>query len=612
MATIDSLSRITEGQMVGKRFTRRTLVSGAGLAGFALATRSPAIMARQTPAPAVSGTSFDIVMAGADPANTKRVPGPSPDGVPELGGRIHPGVSFSLGLREEAGMLVQDGVIYARGYPGAGERVLFALDAVTGAERWRVPGVDALLALTPGAAIVERLGRDDAPDTILAMALDGSGTALWQVEARGQGRTLVAADIVIVSTSDGPIAIDAEAGAVAWNRTELELTTALEIAAGDRILVGTEPTEANQVSAWQLDSGEFLWSVTLDRPVQTAPVVAGDAAWVCDPLDLIELDLRTGGERRRIELGRVMPYRGRLALAETTMVVSDISGLSAIDLATGEPRWEYAPRFGTAFELLLAGTTAYLMVKDGASFDASQVVQAIDLDTGEPRWELPAPGSDAPADDIRHMLVTGDRLWLASMNGLRACAFTDEPDPGVSGPVRGNTFASESAGFSYSWTDVWEPGDTDWLLGEDGMRFESADGNALVTQYVEDIDGPASPDEIAWAIAGVQPGHEVSLDPAPIVAAFPRSFGPDTSRLRGLAAADPPDLTGTIPPGAGVALVLAHTVLQPPFDRMLVLIVAVPLRDPATILVFELGTAESLFTERLPSFLAYFEDLTID
>lgn len=73
-----------------------------------------------------------------------------------------------------------------------------------------------------------------------------------------------------------------------------------------------------------------------------------------------------------------------------------------------------------------------------------------------------------------------------------------------------------------------------------------------------------------------------------------------------------PALAGSVPDGAGVALVLARTVLDPPFDRMLVLIVAVPLREPETFLVFEFATSETSFDAWLPSFLAFFDELTVE
>lgn len=569
--------------------------------------------ASQQPSPVPRSASGNVAMTGAVPANTNWVPEPSLNGIPVVGDRLLEGVSFTRGLVEEAGLLARQGVIYARGYFGdSNERVVFALDAVTGEERWRAVGADALLAIAPSTAIVQRLGRDDAPDTVSAMALDGSGANVWQVEARAQGRTVVVDDFVIVSTSDGPLAIDATTGLMAWDRRDLELAERSDIAVGDDILVGSDPTETNQVRAFSLGSGDALWEIELDRPVQTAPLIADDGVWVCDPLDLIELDLHSGAERRRIELRQAMPFRGRLALAGSTMVVSDSSGLSAFDLTTGEIRWSYAPRFGTAFELMLAGRSAYLLVNDGASFETHQVVQAIDLETGEPRWEVPEPGSNAAADDIWGFLVVDDTLWLASANGLRACAFSDTPDPGIASPIQGNAFTSESAGFSYTWTDEWEPGDTDWFLGEDGLRFQSTDGQALATQYVDHVDEPASPEEVAWSIAGVPPGGELSLDPSPLFLSFPRTFGTDTSRLRGLEAAMAPALAGSVPDGAGVALVLAHTVLDPPFDRMLVLIVAVPLRESETFLVFEFATSETSFDAWLPSFLAFFDELTVE
>jgi len=65
------------------------------------------------------------------------------------------------------------------------------------------------------------------------------------------------------------------------------------------------------------------------------------------------------------------------------------------------------------------------------------------------------------------------------------------------------------------------------------------------------------------------------------------------------------------PAESGVAEVLARTTLNPPFDRMLVLIVAIPLRVPGTLLVFEFAAAADAFDARLPAFLAFFEHLEV-
>lgn len=596
--------------MTSRRVTRRAFAGGMAVAGASLMFGYPAGVAGQRPSPVPRSASGDVSMIGVDPAYTNWVPGPAIDGVPDLGERLLAGASFPGGTWS-ARLLAQGGVVYATGRPEASDWALFALDAVTGDERWRAPEVGALLAIASDAVIIQRLGREDAPDTVAAIALDGSGAELWQVDARAQGRTVVVGNLALVSTSGGPLAIDLATGAVAWDRQDLALGETFDIAVGDGILVGSEPTETNVVRSFSLDSGDALWQVELDRPVHTAPLVAGDSVLVCDPLNLVELDLRTGQERRRIELRQAMPFRGRLALAGSTLIVSDISGLSAIDFMSGETRWTYAPRFGTAFELLLAGATAYLLVYDGASSEAKRAVQAIDLETGTPRWEVPEPGSDAAADYVVQCLIAGDRLWLASMNGLRMCTFSDLPDPGVASPVQGNTFTSEAAGFSYTWTAEWEPGDTDWFLGEDGLRLQSTDGQALVTQYVEEGVGQASAEEVAWTIAGVPPGGEVSLDPSPLIVAFPRTFGPDTSRLRALEAVEPPVLPAPVPADAGVALVLAHTALNPPFDRMLVLVVTVPLPERDSMLVFELATADGALDVWTGSFMSFFEHLTL-
>lgn len=599
--------------MSGGALTRRAFVGRCGVAGVGLLTGA-SISVHRTTAIASREVGTTVGMSGVDAANTGWIPGPLPDGMPEPGERLFPGVTFSRGLTEEAGLLYQGGVLYAKGRTDDGGSILFAIDGVTGEERWRSVGVDALVALTSDAAICSRLGRDGAADVVVAIALADPHEELWSVEARPQGRTVVSNGNVLISASDGLLQLDAGSGLVVWDHRGEDLPRHFEVAVAGDVIVGTIPTESERVHAWRLDTGEPLWEVAFDRPIQTAPVFDGETVLVCDPLELIELDSGTGVEINRVEHGWAMPYMGTIMLAEGLAIVWDTGGARAIERATSELIWEYTPFYGMASgNRLCAGDTLFVLTEGGAELDDGKVIEAIDISTGEPRYELPSRQDDAPGEGVRQFLVADGRVYLAVTDGLHLCEGVGAPYSGVTTPVQGNSMVGVESGFSYSWSDEWEPGQTSWFLGEDGLQLHSRDERALVTQYVQQMDEPMSPEAVAWSIAGVPAaGASSTLDPAPIVVAFPRTFGTDTSRLVSLEGFAPPDLSGAVPHDAGVAQVIAHTVLAPPFDRMVCLIVTVPLSDPSSMLVFEFATAELEFDARLSTFLSFFGELKVE
>jgi len=169
-----------------------------------------------------------------------------------------------------------------------------ALDAATGAVRWRLPA-----GVTPAAADASAL-YGYTQTTISAWSAD-SGKPLWSYAAPGRNGSLpiaasgaIYASVIGAGSATGVLALEARTGKLLWQTPTGLAPGALVAAHGDLYAGGM----ANGVIALDAASGRVRWRYDIAAGPTTAPVIGNGALYVIAD-DLYALDATTGALRWR-------------------------------------------------------------------------------------------------------------------------------------------------------------------------------------------------------------------------------------------------------------------------------------------------------------------------
>ncbi|MFI0418909.1 PQQ-binding-like beta-propeller repeat protein [Spongiactinospora sp. 9N601] len=269
--------------------------------------------------------------------------------------RYRPGVRAPAAPRPRGWNLPADAVFYAdpvvaRGvvHATSDDGTVYALDATTGAERWRF-----------------RMG---------------DGSARFQVPADG---TMFAA------SDKRLVALDAATGRKRWSR-EMEVSTAPVVSQG-RLYIWTTFTDAPNAELVALDAatGRRLWTF---RPpgdfAAPAPVVAGAAVHVGDVNGMLyALDPRTGARRWRSPVGGRYDTVHLARTGDMVYAASESGDVRALDAASGKVRWSSQVHGTVDFRPVVTGGIVYLANRFGATY-------ALDTRSGKRLWSFPAVGGE--------------------------------------------------------------------------------------------------------------------------------------------------------------------------------------------------------------------------
>ncbi|MBP1805554.1 PQQ-binding-like beta-propeller repeat protein [Rubellimicrobium aerolatum] len=279
------------------------------------------------------------------------------------------------------GGLATDG---ATVFVSTGHGELVALDAATGAPRWRqelgAPGASAPTVLGDLVVVVARDSRawalDSATGRLRWQDTGLPSTATW---AGGAGAAARGGILVLPHPSGEVRGVFPETGLVRWTgivagvRQGSAAAFAATDIGGDPVIVGSTAyvgSYSGRLAALDVASGLTLWAIPEGAASPVAP--GGDSLFlVNDRGELLRIEAATGGVIWRVALPRGEHRRGVTAqfgpvLAGGRLIVADSDGaLRQFDPATGSALGDVALPSGAASAPVVAGSTLYIVTEDG-------------------------------------------------------------------------------------------------------------------------------------------------------------------------------------------------------------------------------------------------------
>ena len=366
-----------------------------------------------------------------DPAGTGRQPVASVPGIASVR------FTYDAGTPIRSSPVLRAGVLYVGGSDGT----LAALDAATGAPRWR---------FRAGGAIASTPAVDD--HAVYVASRDGLLRALDLRSGRERWRhrfdpalpggdywdfflssPVLADGALFIGGGDGRVvALDPATGREKW-RTDVGARVRSTIAAQAGTLVFG--TLDGHVRALRSRDGAPLWNFATDGAAHTfadqgndttsvvaSPTIVGSGPGALVAVGgrdgmLYALELATGHLRWRLTHDGASWILATATDGRTLYVASGSAAIvQAVDAATGTERWRSKTRSAVFASLGLAGDT--LLASDFAG-----TLMGLDVATGQRRWEFPL-GARA----LSTPLAAGGLVYAASDAGvLRALAIGAAP-----------------------------------------------------------------------------------------------------------------------------------------------------------------------------------------
>ncbi|MFB9251837.1 PQQ-binding-like beta-propeller repeat protein [Sphaerisporangium melleum] len=265
--------------------------------------------------------------------------------------RYQPGVRAAVPARADAWSHPTDAVVHAEPvvadgavYATSGDGTVSALDAATGAVRWR---------------------------------FQTGGSLLF-------GHVVAAGTVFAANTSGRLVALDAATGRLRWSR-RIDVQSDLVVAAGRLYVWTRKPPWSMRAEIVALNgaSGRRLWAF---RPrgdvLNPDPVPAGDAVHLGGDHGMVyALDSATGARKWRFQAGGERDHTYLVRAGGVVYAASTDGEVYALDAASGKVRWRSGIDGFVGFRPVLAHGTLYLGDKAGTTY-------ALDAGSGTPLWSF--------------------------------------------------------------------------------------------------------------------------------------------------------------------------------------------------------------------------------
>jgi outer membrane protein assembly factor BamB len=276
------------------------------------------------------GAGRSVPTFRGNPARTGVNPGPGVERSPKQFWRFETG----------GNVLSSPAVVERVVYIGSDDSYVYALDAATGAERWRFHFQTGGNVLSSPAVVggVLYIGSDDN----YVYALDAAtGAERWRFQTGGlvHSSPAVVGGVLYIGSDDSyAYALDAATGEQRWRfKTGGDVFSAPAVLDGV-VYVGSYD---NYVYALDAATGEQRWRFETGAHLESSPAVANGAVYVGSNDDYVyALDAATGEKRWRFQTGAYV--LSSPAVANGIMYVGSGDGyVYALDAATGAERWRF-------------------------------------------------------------------------------------------------------------------------------------------------------------------------------------------------------------------------------------------------------------------------------
>ena len=316
---------------------------------------------------------------------------------------------------------------------------LVALDAATGAERWRLdhsPFTFTAPGPVAGSDTIVAVLDDDGSQSIAGIT-PADGSVRWQLPVNGEPSLIASSEDVVVVTdpdafigSSGPatagppatmvdgsdgrapgrfeayVGIDRATGTRLWT-TKLGAPETMVIPGPPR---GAADDDITVVplgpSGLDLHSGALRWTAALppnqhplDPSPDTAigPVVAGSALFGGQNKQFIAFDAATG--QQRWTAAGSTAFDNVWAVDDDSVYLVDGTDIVAYDVASSTERWRQPQGDGYVWPWLADGDTVFTMWWN---------LEARAADTGAVRWSTNYPTAASPTDGRRMVTATSN------------------------------------------------------------------------------------------------------------------------------------------------------------------------------------------------------------
>jgi outer membrane protein assembly factor BamB len=349
------------------------------------ATNTPDWEGSPTP-PAVDN---DVAMYLGNPAHTGEMPGPGISGRPKATWR------FDAAGELYSSPAVVNGILYV----GTKSGFIYALDATTGAERWRKDLGDFMVRSSP--AVIDNHLYIGVGNTLYDLNAQ-NGKEIWKGSTSFSGSSsaaVVDGMVYVASQSSVVYAFDAASGALKWSYptdgpifsspsffdgmllfgTDSQKLIALDAKTGQvkwrfdsdggifsspAVEDGTAyvTTRAGKTFALSLKTGKAIWSY--DAGGDASPVVAAGVVYVGDQHGgVYALDARQGTVIWLKPTGTSIAASP--SIANRILYVASGSTLYALDTKTGEELWRYAAGYVIETSPVIVNGFVYIGGHDG-------------------------------------------------------------------------------------------------------------------------------------------------------------------------------------------------------------------------------------------------------
>jgi outer membrane protein assembly factor BamB len=332
-----------------------------------------------------------VAMFRGDAQHTGVLPGPVPDGHPDLKWRL-----------DTAGEVYSSPVINAGTvFIGSKNGYLYAVDEKTGKERWNFDIGDYVIVRS-SPAVANNTVYVGGGYNLFAVDQE-TGREKWRFEIpyAGQSSPTISSGVVYTSTQEGHVyAVDANSGKQIWHFQIDGLIFSSPAVSKGVVYVGSDDGNLYAIDA---ESGKLKWKLATGGSVYSSPAVSDGKIYISSKSRVTYAVSQQNGQ-----IIWQHPVGGESSPAATSDVVyvgSDDGGLYALDAKSGEPKWLFPTGSPIVSSPAVVGTTVFVA--------SGSTLYAVNTKDGTKIWNF------ATADSVESSpAVVDGMVFIGSRDGF--------------------------------------------------------------------------------------------------------------------------------------------------------------------------------------------------